>query len=815
MKTKTAIESAKNISNVVYYSQGNSDPYWVAYRKDVFGKDQLWTGQSATGRDWTVTELKGIGVTPRLDTNPQLVVSGNFLYLFWMDDDSQRLRATLRWFDPDTGAAEWLDYVDCLSPHGDTIEEPDGAKDKDAVMAAVDVGTHVLVTVTYENTLRYYLFPSTRDSYRTGDNEWTASSETHFTVPVINSLLTSTPKIREFGRRTSFSFYSVAPDPVNWTYLVQSVLVEDTAGTERIAILQLRLQTNDGGFGLPVAEGVANYWKNSDHRQMLLTRDPGGRVVASFVNENRHAHTCLMNTGVFPGVWGDNSRLGTFTVDENPVLFYAFGNTTPTTVDGKTAEERSVTEWALLQDDDDDTYSVDRAYGRVRRIFKYETLNLSDSTDRFVYVQGYVDGPPPVFDGMRNATAEVHYAETSSTEFSFQVVTNQQIGIKSEGKAGIELAVPVVGDVGITAPWEMSLTASMQSAFAVGRAKSLDENTVFQLQTDGQSYSQTGLMRGSEIIATRDVFHFVPTGSDSPALDTSEYSQVYLDIRPDTKVEYELGKDSVVVGDLETYTKDAWNERMKQSGLYPGVEDYISEIVLPNAISFENGTSAIRDTWTPGSPIDGTFSSTNQQYLSASMTIEAEVIRGVGGTFMGNEASVLLGFKASIGTTAESVSTRGFGLSMTIDGDKSEYVDRYRVSAYFLKASSDWIREFKYFQDTGSFNVSIEDDAACWKVMYVVDQIEYIDPLTTLDLGEALVDYVAEHNMSTTRDALDHLEIPFAEHLNGDVRVEESPIKEQLLEALKSWNRKRNIYTTQDAEVLPQDAEQTPVAQRH
>lgn len=796
----TNITDAKNLSNVIRYTQDTFSPYWMAYRKDIARRrDQLWVGHSADGENWNLSELKEseIGTTPRLDNAPQLAIAGGHLYLFWMDDDENRLRATMRWYNPDTGQGEWLDYVNCNKTNGDAIKEPNDAEN--AVIAAVGVGENVLVSVLYGTAVDYYLFSARRDDYKTNSNSWKASEQIAVSINTINNLLGGSDRFKEFKDSTSMSFYSMAPNPADCSYLVQSVLGERQSGQEQLAILQLKLQPKPGGYGLPLAEGVVNFWKGRYDRDMSITNDPGGRLIASFNGQNQYPNLCMLDTSTFPAKWDEeNTRIKATKNDVSPQVFFHFGDTEAIQVGNKLGEKKKVTRMVLVRDEDVDSITLHKKanYGAVRKIFRYETLNITEgSTDKYVYIQGYVDGPPPVFDGMTNPSSTVNYAKSSATENSFDTAINTQMSITTKGEAGINFDIPVIGKVGATASWERSFSMNAGMAFGFSSGKSIDENTTFQLEVkeDG-GFQQKGLVRGSEIVATRDVLQFTPGEEDTPAQNTSEYSEVYLDFRGDTKLEYELGAKGPTVGDLRSYTRDAWNKRMKDSGLYPNLNDYIDDIVLPHAIAFQDGQAAVRDTWTPGSPIDGAFSSTSSNYLSASMTLKAKTVSGVSGEFMGNSPEVLVGFQAVIGSTTKSAQSKQFGLALSIDGESGGYISRYRVSTSFLKASSNWIKEFKYFYETDEMNVSIDRDAECWKIMYVVDQIEYNDTVAELSLSEKLQNVLKEKSIETTDGALKLLGLQFPEEL-AYTSKQDDPILDELQQALIHWDSHRNIYT--------------------
>lgn len=786
MNTKTSIDQVKNMGNVVQFDEGENTSFWVSYRKDrSSSRDSMRMASSPDGRTWTVSQLEGIGITPRSDNNPQLVVAGQEMFMFWVDDDRNKLLATKRAPDPNKPTDfTWFHYVQCLSTSEEIIKEPSSGGRRDAVMGAILVGDNILVSVLRKDTIEYFLFPTDPAAYDAANKKLIAVKENSVTVKDVNKLLTGA-SIDRFRKRNAITFFSL--DPEN-TILVQALDVKDSKGDDRIVILQVRLELFEQGYGLPLLplSGEAILWEHSDDNTMVLTRDPGGRVVATFRDRSNNALRSLMNSRSFPGTFEKAENLYDLKVSQNPSIFYSLGSESTTSFEGKSVQQRKVTEWVLLTDEKERVFTQDSPYGKAQRIFKIEQLNLTEESDsRTVFVHGYIDGPPPVFEGMENPFSVVNYAVTSARENSFEVVSNVIVGVKSEGTTATELGTPGPA-------WDVSLKMGAASSFKVTDIKSIDENTIFQLEKDRDgNFVQKGLIRSSEILMTRDAFWYIPEGEIAPACNAPEFSQIYLEILPDGKAEFELG--TVTVGDLESYTASAWNDRMRP--LYPDVTNYIDEIVAPRAVFFRNGIPTLRDTWTPGSPVDGTFQSTSTTYSSASLTLEESVFAGVTGKFMGAEASIMAGFEESLSTTTASIDSDGFGLSMTIDGNTGGPVARYRASAYLLTSSNDWIKELLHFQSGQENNYTIEPNSSCWKIMYVVDQILYNDSIDELNLSPEVSKSLEAQRIFTTQDLLKHLNMEYPNELRGNVDWITDPEELLLLDALRKWDVERNLYT--------------------
>lgn len=792
MKTKTTIDSAKNMGNVVQFDEGESTLFWLSYRKDGGSSTkQLRIASSPDGRSWTVSKWDGIGVTPRSDFNPQLVVTGNEMFHFWMDDNKNKLLATKRAPDPSNPSKFiWFDFVECQNTEGDKIKKSRTGGRRDAVLGAILVGENILVSVLNEDSIDYYLFPIAPTAYDASNKKLTAVKQSSVSVSDVNGLF-SFGNLENFRKRNAMTFFSIDPDN---TVLVQAIDIKHTNGTDRIVILQLKLEVLETGYGLPKTplEGSAKYWSKSTDNTMALVRDPGGRIVATFRNSEDKPFRDMMDTSQFPGDFGPGSlraEMDTSKVSQNPIVFYSFAPGTIAHIEGKRIQERAATEWVLQTDNSEKVFTEDNTYGKLQRVFKEEQVNLTEESDtRTIFVHGYIDGPPPVFKDMENPLSSVNYAVTSSKENSFELATNVTIGSQSSGDTAT-----AVGTIGPA--WETSLKIGVAAAFKVQDLKSVDENTIFQLERakDG-GFAQKGLVRSSEILLTRDVFWFIPEGEETPAINAPEFSQIYLEILPDGKTEFDLG--TVTVGDLKSYTVSEWNDRMLGLPFYEGVEDYIDEIVMPRVVRFRDGTPTLSDTWTPGSPVKEKFQSTSSTYTSASLTLEQSTFVGVSANFLGAKASAMVGFEASVSATKESTSSDGFGVSMTIDGGIGGSVAKYRASTYLLSASNFWIKELLAFQseEDKARGFTIQEDSSCWKIMYVVDQILYNDPVRELNLPPNVLESLEAREIFTTQDLLQSLNMDYPDELRDNIDSISDPEEVVLLNALRKWDAERNIY---------------------
>ncbi len=793
MSSQTSLENVKNLSNVVQFHDGETTAYWASYRKSTSSSKELRIAHSEDGRIWDRTGIKNIGMTPRSDNDPQLVVAGLEMFLIWMDDNRNKLLATKRGPDPNNpGKSIWSKYVRCMDKNEEEIKEPKSGSGQDAVLGAVLVGDNILVSVLSKDKIDYYLFPTDSKAYDAKSNKLIAVDENSLNRNHINILLEGTG-LASFRKRNTMTIFSQQPEN---TFLFQAVDAVDNDGKNWILMMELRLSLLGDGFGLPevpMRKAKLSYWPDSTANNMSLVRDPGGRIVATYLKENEDAYRCLLSTDQLPFVAQEEEKIYEDKVTQSPAVFHSLGDESVTTIGGKRVQQRDVTEWTLFVDNKRKALSQSNPYGKVQRVFKIEQLNLTkESENKTIFVQGYIDGPPPVFDGMVNPFAEVEYAKTSSRDNSFEVVNNVVVGAQTKGNTATAVGTPGLA-------WDRSLKLGVASSFRVEDHKSITENTKFQLEKDQQGkFRQKQLVRSSDVVLTRDSFLYIPEGEVEPATDAPIFSQIYLDIRPNGKVELDLG--TVTVGNLKSYTSEKWTERMQP--LYPDIEDfdYIRDIIQDRAVHFKDGSPTIDDTWTPGSPAEGTFKSTATKYDSSSITLETSAFAGVSAKFMGAEATIMVGFEASLSTTSASTLSDGFGLSMLIDGSPGGPVCNFKASAYLLPASNDWIRELIHFHSLKdpAKKIAIEPNSSCWKIMYVVEEITYRDQINDLVLSPEVIASLKAKKVNTTEDLLQHLGMDSADQLRGKIDWLTEPKDLELLEALRKWDAQRNVYPKSD-----------------
>lgn len=218
---------------------------------------------------------------------------------------------------------------------------------------------------------------------------------------------------------------------------------------------------------------------------------------------------------------------------------------------------------------------------------------------------------------------------------------------------------------------------------------------------------------------------------------------------------------SVTPGELESYTIDAWNERMHNLGMKPyegeqnlGVEfykgtDYYKEIICANAFNFgtdEDEKLFLEFSWAEGNDTTQSMELLKSKFTEQQWKFEAEIYAGVSGgggiDFFGMgeefETEFLAGGSYSSERSVGDTKASKWGLEISDfevfpRKDLSGSVKAYTFRAFFLpvpKATSNippnyWTCELIKNAELGSDVIDYK--SCCWRLVFVVTDIEYND----------------------------------------------------------------------------------------
>jgi hypothetical protein len=781
--------TAGGVGNSVSFVESDGEFHWITYRRNDGSKKLLYTARSKDLGKWESFQMssKIPGSTPTIDERASLVALDDKLYLFWMDSEKKTLFcARYQASAKDPTRFEWSRAVRCLNTEKKRIVQR--GDESNAGMAAVKSADRILVSVNHGATLDYYVFlPGTWGV------EWQAEQTTSLTPKQFNEAFGTA--FSSFGRNQAMvlcaldgaSAYAVQMVECQlgkvvewWTFALPLGNVYEPPEKEGQPDAVVRWKAP-----LPpkAGTGFAERWPEPI-KQASLTTDPSGRVAAitrSFANALQ-GRTLARIRGTW--TWSKMDNLPVMASSSIPSVFFAYGARVDGLVDGKHVVDREVYRSVVYRNSKEVVFMDRQEVGYLRKVMRDQEVDLTNKSDqRICYLQGYIDGPAPAFDGMIRAHTTVNYAKTSATANSYETETNVTVGMKATMDGS-----PFIG---VGAAWEAAFSLGVGSAFGHSESKSVSQSTQFVLRSEHGAYRQNGLARYSAIRLCRDSYTYYegPVGAGKPVENGPVTTSIYLDFDHDGKLEYPLG--TVTVGKLETYTPEAWDRRMREAGLYPG-KNYLEEIVKPRAVRFRNGQPTVRDVWTPGSPLVASFESTAMAFNAASMGLDTVFNTGVSIEFFGAEATFMSTFESQIRSTERSSREEGFGLEVNIEAEPGGPVAEYRVATYLLPASNDWVRELLHFTKVPRYTIA--DSAQCWKIMFVVDRIVYNDALDALALPDATRTVLRDAGVERTADALAWLGLETTDDLRDFPADQLDENGRALIEALQRWDVTRNLY---------------------
>jgi hypothetical protein len=207
---------------------------------------------------------------------------------------------------------------------------------------------------------------------------------------------------------------------------------------------------------------------------------------------------------------------------------------------------------------------------------------------------------------------------------------------------------------------------------------------------------------------------------------------------------------SVEPGDLTSYTAPAWNARMKALG--EPYANYYGDVVCANAFPFSDpDTPYLEYTWTEGSSQSAAYDQLIGNFTENSWTLDlsayAGVSFGVGFSLFGEGAELEGEFLAGATYSHEATTTENQQTKWSIElepgwgpptSDLPASVRRYVYRLFFLPVPvppstlprNAWTvelrRHLKPGDDTSA--ASIDPQSCCWKIVFVVTEIDYRDP---------------------------------------------------------------------------------------
>lgn len=810
MASQLPIGKTQFLTSEVY-----QDQLWIVSTQRV--QNRLWNSvKSVEGGEQSLVTEDGwemhdnidkdqIGIVPKTRVQPKLINFGGFLYLFWFEQSNDELLVSR--YGPDFTSEEarvgW-------SPYSNITTEINWVswkvKNEDGLGFDVVVsGDHLVISIVYSDSIHYLIL---KDDFDYTKREWETSIGKVFLKKDIPFPKDYSALEFEFEFQTSLVIHTSGPksddtkpavehDP--FISILQSITTIDSDKNKT----NWNIESNITASTVPDSLTISK-WDTDDESNPVFFRDPAGRITCLSVGtKSETIYRRRISTKTPTLVWGERTDT-TWPATGVISAFYA-PDGVPQKVektDPNSGETFEVTDLAMIErivwrDDRKNIFLNQNSYGTLRKHPSIESLPLSvESNGTKSIIGGYIEGPPPipaenVLLNPDGASGNFTYGDTTELENTDTLETSIAIGYKSEGSGA-----PAVGAGPV---WDISLSLGAGFEKTTSETFTVTETASNKLELRDGIIQPYGIILLTDIILTRDAFMFIDEGETEAAEDAPLVSFVHLSVLPTIPQTYEI--PTVTPGDLESYTKEAWDERMKDQ--YPDKDSYIDDVVKPNQLDF------VKDLvygWAAGGSTSGGFDSTNSEFKSNSITLDASIFTGVGAKFLGAEANLLSGVEFSVSATETSKNESQFGLSTELECPAPALnqpgVIGYSYQVFFLPGNiSNWLDELRYFlgkqEKPNPLYDKIPDEGTCWKVMSVVTKIDYNDDISILSkhgLSDQEIEALHKLNIKTTSQAIHSLGYWDLSHFRRSIDSDSSNHKNKsLFMALCSWDNARNI----------------------
>lgn len=561
----------------------------------------------------------------------------------------------------------------------------------------------------------------------------------------------------------------------------QTLIPLDTQESEDS--LPVRLKT------APWASDKLTAFSDQTPRQSAYKRDPSGRLQSFMAYDTDHTFAPIY-TATSPLPSKDNQWGSTYPTDKidvyvsqtntpptNEFYLYPKGKhtvQTPAQIKGQDAAKRTMveaTEYPVLEFICYGWCGIQLHHYGAIRLTKDTQYAISKDREVPIYqVGGYFDGPIPFpkqnYKGVKNLTGdteeigtfrygvETEKAATKATE------TGSKLTIESDGKTteGLGPSYEVAFDYKTAQKDETENASEIKSylpnqcgisnpapydepeAEGVGNATLL----AAELQMSGFQFAN----RWGELI------------TDSLSSDKAQSAKLGSVLvrmqQPQLQSMSTFESELVTKGDLESYTAEKINAKMKAAG-YDG-DNYVKDIICKNAYVFENGQSFLEYTWSNKQLSGQEAGSMKKTFTEHSWSVGFEGKIGISGgggiDFFGIgeefEFNAMIGGGYEREWTEEDLTSvkwtvgveENFALRMPLAVDKGgspDGVTLYSFRAYFLPVprspstlpTNQWTTDLQAIlpeKKSGETNITkqnIDTGSGCWRIAFLVTKIDY------------------------------------------------------------------------------------------
>jgi hypothetical protein len=250
-------------------------------------------------------------------------------------------------------------------------------------------------------------------------------------------------------------------------------------------------------------------------------------------------------------------------------------------------------------------------------------------------------------------------------------------------------------------------------------------------------------------------YRFLDAGNnvitDSTIPDPGQSSKIMgILAAPYAKTDYSYQPYAVIPGVLESYKPELVNVMMSELG-YNATDNYYGDIMCTNAYPFTDASAPwLTFSWSGDSNLPPTFENCNSSYTESSWILEDKVYGGLSGgvgfSVFGIEieeaqVSALGGVTLNQESTTTETTETNWGISLSGSwgppiSSAPGAVKSYEFRLFFLPVPTApsqlpptyWTAELIKNLPNGSVSgQTIDPNSACWRIMYVVTRIEYVD----------------------------------------------------------------------------------------
>ncbi len=723
--TELAGAAALFSGKIYYFNMGGSRLYALSNPKpfEAANADNGWVN--------VPLPEEVLGIDPSTGAAPAVAVFGAYLYLFWVDDDTESVLCSRMMID-EGGNESWSPYVQCYTQKGEQLGD-----DTYAIAVTVVGNTILLAGATQVKTpdevyhRPFYAFdPGNWNQFTKGQERgWAA-----FDQRIYNATR------KEPGRFVDVAFSNSG---LGQNYLIASYQENpnDNGPPFRSMLYQFRVSDS----GMPTSGEPLQRWDFGDRDEgVRLARDPGGRIVACYTNYNDDEENGELRRKTYnssPNAWSSETATD-YLASRPPTIAYLFDVETNVS---DTVTRRAVREWIFYSSAETDDWDegkilcVSDSGGEVQRVADAERLNLTraaketqpplpDHPDGIYYLKGFIDGPAPLplancFGQPDTAVSgNIIYGQGETQSSRHSVTQDWKVGVKASGK--VELGVGVSFDI--------SASAGTSSQFAEGENDSLTVAAVQNSNRVDDQFLRLGTAFLDEIAVNRTAYHYYPNGARDP-MTGIEWADVRMELTSPTVHSYELY--TVTPGDILSYTNDAWNQHM-----FPG---YFDDVIIKNAVPLNSvDTDCLLYGWSTNGSTSSSYAATTTSFTETSWSLSTSVWGGVEFDFWGVSGSLTAGFDFNMQTVVDTEEDTSWGLNCNLQCPPPPATGGYTSYSFELvltKPSKAFTAEFIERCPDRKLAAKIDPNGAAWKICARLTGFAPDGPVT------ALVEHGLEH----------------------------------------------------------------------